>query len=54
MLPCRISAYEQDGKTILSTLKPTLMLKMFELPEAASIAEEVEASLIAIMDDASA
>ena len=28
-LPCRISIYEEDGKTILATLKPTTLLAMF-------------------------
>ena len=25
MLPCRISVYEEEGKTILATLKPTAL-----------------------------
>ena len=29
-LPCRISIYEEGGKTILATLKPTVLLKMFD------------------------
>ena len=28
-LPCRISIYEQGGKTILATLKPTALLAAF-------------------------
>ena len=30
-LPCRISIYEEDGKTILATLKPTTLLAMFNV-----------------------
>ena len=31
-LPCRISIYEEGGKTILATLKPTTLLAMFDTP----------------------
>ena len=32
-LPCRISIYEEGGKTILATLKPTTLLAMFNTPQ---------------------
>jgi uncharacterized protein (DUF302 family) len=32
-LPCRISIYEEGGKTILATLKPTTLLAMFNAPQ---------------------
>ena len=32
-LPCRISVYEENGKTILATLKPTALLAMFNAPQ---------------------
>ena len=32
-LPCRISIYEEGGKTILATLKPTTLLTMFGAPQ---------------------
>lgn len=50
-LPCRISVYEQDGRTILATIKPTALLEMFRAPEADAIAREVEISMIEIMDE---
>lgn len=31
-LPCRISIYEADGKTILATLKPITLLALFNTP----------------------
>ena len=31
-LPCRISIYEEGGKTVLATLKPTTLLAMFNTP----------------------
>ena len=32
-LPCRVSIYEEDGKTVLATLKPTTFLAMFNTPQ---------------------
>ena len=51
-LPCRISIYEEGGQTILATLKPTTLLAMFNTPQLAQVAQEVEATIIAIMEDA--
>jgi uncharacterized protein (DUF302 family) len=50
-LPCRISVYEENGETILATIKPTALLGMFRAPEAAPIAQSVEESMTAIMDE---
>src|SRR6516162_4108124 len=33
MLPCRISVYEEEGKTILATLRPTALLEIFGQPQ---------------------
>lgn len=51
-LPCRISLYEEGGKTILATLKPTVMLQMFNSPQLAGVACEVEETILKIMQDA--
>lgn len=53
-LPCRISLYEEGGKTILATLKPTTLLSMFDMPDLQSVAQEVEDTLLKIMNDAAA
>lgn len=53
-LPCRISIYEEGGKTILATLKPTTLLAMFNVPELEQVAQEVEATIIKIMQEAAA
>ena len=37
-LPCRISIYEEGGKTILATLKPTTLLAMFNSPQLEGVA----------------
>jgi uncharacterized protein (DUF302 family) len=51
-LPCRISIYEEGGKTILATLKPTTMLAMFNTPQLEGVAQEVEATMLKIMKEA--
>jgi len=51
-LPCRISVYEEDGKTTLATLKPTTLLAMFNSPQLEGVAQEVEATIVKIMDEA--
>jgi uncharacterized protein (DUF302 family) len=53
-LPCRISIYEEDGKTVLATLKPTTLLAMFNTPQLKGVAQEVEDTIIKIMKDAAA
>lgn len=51
-LPCRIAVYEEDGQTVLATIKPTMLLTMFDSPSAAPVALEVEATMIQIMEEA--
>ena len=51
-LPCRISIYEEGGKTILATLKPTALLAMFNVPQFEGVAQEVENTIIKIMKEA--
>ncbi len=53
-LPCRISIYEEDGKTILATLKPTTLLAMFHTPQLEPVAQEVEDTMVKIMKEAAA
>ena len=50
-LPCRISIYEEGGKTILATLKPTTLLAMFDMPQLKGVAQEVEDTLVKIMKE---
>lgn len=51
-LPCRISVYEEDGIVVLSTVNPTEMIGMYGVPGLNPVAEEVEKSMIAIMQAA--
>ncbi len=53
-LPCRISLYEEGGKTTLAALKPTTLLAMFNSPQLARVAQEVEDTMVKIMQEAAA
>ena len=51
-LPCRISVYEENGRIKLATIKPTAMIALYSPPGLKAVAEEVEATLVAIMQEA--
>ncbi len=51
-LPCRISIYVEGGKTILATLRPTVLLGMFDSPQLEGVAKEVENTILKIMTEA--
>ena len=53
-LPCRISIYQEGGKTMLAALKPTLLLAMFNTPQLEGVAQEVETTMIKIMQETAA
>ena len=50
-LPCRISIYEEGGKTILAALKPTTLLALFNTPQLNGVAQEVEDTIVKIMKE---
>jgi uncharacterized protein (DUF302 family) len=51
-LPCRIAVYAGSEGVTLATLRPTSLLEMFNTPSLRSVAEEVEATLMAMMQEA--
>ena len=54
VLPCRISIYEEDDAVKVATLRPTMLLNLFDSPELQSVAREVEDTLVRIIDTACA
>ena len=52
MLPCRISLFEESGQTVMATLKPTALVKLFNEPKLLPVAQEVEDTLVKIMTEA--
>lgn len=51
-LPCRIALYPVNGQVELATLRPTELLAMFGEPSLNLVAEEVEGTLMAMMQEA--
>jgi uncharacterized protein (DUF302 family) len=51
-LPCRISVYEEGGKTKLATIRPTALIELYRSPELKGVAGEVEETLTKIMTEA--
>ncbi|ADC90000.1 protein of unknown function DUF302 [Thermocrinis albus DSM 14484] len=51
-MPCRISVFQKDGKTVISTMAPTAMLEVFNEPELKPVAEEVEKLMKEILEAA--
>jgi uncharacterized protein (DUF302 family) len=52
-LPCRISVYEEDGKTKIATALPTKLLSaLAATPALTSVAEDVETKMKAMMHEA--
>ncbi len=51
-LPCRISVYRDGDGVTLATLRPTHLLEMFQTPGLRAVAEEVEETIVQMMDEA--
>lgn len=51
-LPCRVSIYADGKDVVLETLKPTVLLPMFNEPSLEGTANEVEAAVTEIMREA--
>ncbi len=51
-LPCRISVYSEGAGAKLATLRPLALIAMYKAQGLEQVAEEVEQTLIRIMDEA--
>ena len=51
-LPCRITVYSEGSRVTLATIRPTALIGLFETPRLKAVADEVEAALMSIMDEA--
>ena len=52
VLPCRISVYRTEGGYTLATLKPTSLVELFQSEGLRRVAEEVERTIVSIMQEA--
>lgn len=50
-LPCRVAIFEQNGRTIVSTIAPTEMLRMYNEPELEDTARKVEELIREIIEE---
>ncbi len=51
-LPCRISVYEDGGRTKIGMIRPKAMLAMLSsAPALQAVADEVEAAMVRIIDE---
>jgi len=50
LLPCNVIVYEQDGKTYVSAILPTVAMSMVQNESLRAIAEQVEAKLKKVID----
>ena len=51
-LPCRVSIYVDGKDVVLETIKPTMMLRMFNEPSLEGTAKEVETAVTEILREA--
>jgi len=49
--PCNMIVYEKGDRTVVSVMKPTVMMNMVENPTMALIADVVETDLKALFDE---
>jgi uncharacterized protein (DUF302 family) len=54
MLPCPVMVYEEAGRVWISTMRPSLIGAFFPEADLKEVAAEVEAKIIAIVNDAAA
>lgn len=50
LLPCNVVVYEKDNKSVISIIKPTVVMKMIDNEELSQIAKEVETKLKNVFD----
>jgi uncharacterized protein (DUF302 family) len=51
-LPCRISVYGEGGGVTLATLRPIALMEIFDAPGLRVVAEEVEDTILKMMNEA--
>jgi len=51
MLPCPISVYQEKGKTFISTLRPKVIADFYPESNIKSLADEVDAIVLSIVEE---
>lgn len=50
LMPCRINVYREEGKTVISTVRPKALVTMFENTELQDFANDIEEVLLRIIN----
>ena len=50
LMPCRINVYQEEGKTVISTVLPKALITVFNNESLANFANEIEPILLKIID----
>lgn len=50
LMPCRINVYREEGRTVISTVRPKALVTIFDNNELKAFAEDVEEVLLRIID----
>jgi len=51
-MPCKINVFTKKGKTVISAMRPALISEFFKDAELAPVADEVDAIVRSIVDEA--
>jgi uncharacterized protein (DUF302 family) len=54
MLPCPVMIYEQSGEVRISAMRPSLLASLFPEAHVEEVADQVEAQVIGIVNEAAA
>jgi uncharacterized protein (DUF302 family) len=52
LMPCRVNVFEDDGGTIITALRPTILCRVFPEDRLDAVAERLERLLLALVDAA--
>jgi uncharacterized protein (DUF302 family) len=52
LMPCRLNVFEEDGRTIITALRPTILCRVFPEDGLDTLAERLERLLLAVVDSA--
>lgn len=50
LLPCNVIVYEENGNTIVGTMRPTKVMSLSDNPKLNDVAEDVEQSMEDVID----
>lgn len=52
LMPCRVNVFEENDRTFITALRPTIMCRLFPEDDLEPLARDLERILLALVDDA--